>query len=83
MPLQRLRPDELAIANALAAAPPAYVAFMKSLGRGEGGRAVVAAEGVGRPTLKKRLLAAAAAAGVTIAFLRSGAEEVVFRVTDR
>jgi hypothetical protein len=62
---------------------PEYVEFFKTIRIGEGGRAKVAEEGVSRQTLKKRLEIAAGEAGRRISFRRSGAEEVVFEVTER
>lgn len=74
--IRTLSADELA-------ARPEYVAFLKGLAVGEGGMANIAEEGVGKQSLKGRLLLAAKAAGVTIAFKRSGPETVVFEVVGR
>lgn len=65
------------------AARPDYVAFLQSAPIGTGGMASVADEGVGKLSLKNRLTAAAAAAGVTIKYKRSGADSVVFEVVGR
>lgn len=59
-----------------------YVAFLRTLKPGEGGRTTVAAEGVGRQTIKARLKKAAAYLGIDIKFVRSSADEVVFQVVD-
>ena len=59
---------------------PEYLAFLSSSRVGYGGRVVVAKEGASRQTIKRRLLAAAEAAGVTIRFRRSSPEDVVFEV---
>lgn len=71
--IRKLTADELA-------ARPDYVQFMKGLAVGEVGMANVEEEGVGKQPIKARLLLAAKAAGVTIAFKRSGPETVVFEV---
>lgn len=60
-----------------------YVAFLSELRVGQGGRAVVAEEGVTRQALKNRLKVAAAAAGVEIKFQRSSPEDVVFEMVSR
>lgn len=74
--IRTLSADELA-------ARPEYVLFLKGRAVGEGGMASVADEGVGKQSLKGRLLLAAKAAGVTITFKRSGADTVVFEVVAR
>lgn len=65
------------------AADPTYVKFLKNLKVGEGARATVQEEGVGKVTLKKRLSQAAVAAGVDIKFHRSDVESVVVEVVGR
>lgn len=60
-----------------------YVTFLSGLRLGQGGRAIVAEEGVTRQALKNRLKVAAAAAGVQIKFQRSSPQDVVFEVVGR
>jgi hypothetical protein len=57
-----------------------YVDFLGELKKGEGARIDVAVAGVGRQSVKNRVSACAAAAGVEIKYLRSGADSVVFEV---
>ncbi|MFN2116039.1 MAG: hypothetical protein ACK2T6_10005 [Anaerolineae bacterium] len=82
MPLQKLTASQL-VNKAAAPANPEYVAFLRSLKPGEGGRTTVEAEGVGRQTIKTRLGKAADYAGVTIKFVRSPSDQVVFQVVAR
>lgn len=83
MPLQKISREELANGRGGGrGANPEYVAFFRNCRVGDGGRATVAEEGVSRQSVKNRLNAAAAAAGVKIAYHRSGAEDVVFEVVD-
>lgn len=65
------------------AARPDYVVALQGLAVGEGGMATTADEGASKLTLKNRLNAAAAAAGVTIKFRRSDEKTVVFEVVSR
>jgi hypothetical protein len=84
MPLQKLSRDD--VANLRGGAKPGrnseYAQFLQSLRIGEGGKAVVANEGVSRQSVKNRLNAASAATGVNLKYLRSGADEVVFEVVE-
>jgi len=82
MPLKKLTRAELAATAATPrGGPPAeYVAFLRGLRPGEAGRAVLADEGATKITVKRRLEAAAQAAGVPLRFLRSPAGEVQFEV---
>lgn len=57
-----------------------YVAFLRSLKPGEGGRTTVESEGVSRQTIKNRLKKAADFLDVRIRFLRSDPDEVVFQI---
>lgn len=83
MPLQKISRGEMAATRGGGrGANPEYVSFFRTLRPGDGGRAIVAEEGVSRPTLKKRLDAAAREAGVTITFHSSSAQELVFEVVD-
>lgn len=83
MPLQKISRDEMARTRGGGrGANREYVSFFRTLRPGDGGKAVVAEEGVSRPTLKKRLDAAAREAGVTITFHSSSAAEVVFEVVE-
>lgn len=83
MPLQKISRGEMALTRGGGrGANPEYVSFFRASRVGDGGRADVAEEGVSRPTLKKRLDAAAREAGVTITFHSSGATEVVFEVVE-
>lgn len=82
MALEKLSPEQLAGGQAIVANPQ-YLDFLKSCRVGEGGRAIVADEGVGRPTLKRRISQAAAAANISIKFHRSSPEELVFEVTGK
>jgi len=84
MPLQKLDRSQLqAHARPKRRKPSPYVFFMGGLRVGEGGRAIVAEEGVSRQQIKNRLQAAAKSVGVIIKFARSSPDEVVFRVTGR
>lgn len=56
---------------------------LQGLAVGEGGMANTADEGASKLTLKNRLNAAAAAAGVTITFRRSDEKTVIFEVVSR
>lgn len=58
-----------------------YVEFLGQLEKGEGGRVRVAAAGVGRATVKRRIRGAARGLGMTVSFIRTGPSEVVFEVT--
>jgi len=83
MPFEKLSKAELAGAGAAGrrVVPAEYVAFIRGLRPGEGGRAVLADEGVAsKVTMKARLEAAAQTAGVSLRFLRSPAGEVKFEV---
>ena len=84
MPLQKLTRADLASGTGRSAsrANPEYVSFLASTTPGDGGRAMVAAEGTTRQTVKNRLTAAANAAGVSIKFHTSGPDEVIFEVTE-
>jgi len=59
-----------------------YIAFLKSLKNGEGGKAIVADEGITRQSVKNRLNSAAKTLGVGIKYHRSGAQEVMFEVVE-
>lgn len=61
---------------------PEYIRFLQALKPGEGGKAVVADEGVSRQSVKNRLGVAAKAVGVGLKYHRSGDEEVIFEVVD-
>lgn len=82
MPFEKLTAAELGSArDGRRQVPPEYVAFLRRLSPGDGGRAVLADEGVAsKVTMKARLEAAASAAGVSLRFLRSPAGEVRFEV---
>lgn len=83
MPLQKISRDEMTRTRGGGrGANREYVSFFRASRVGDGGRADVAEEGVSRPTLKKRLNAAANEAGVTIVFHSSSAQELVFEVVD-
>ena len=56
--------------------------FLKGLRVGEGGKAVVAEEGVSRQSVKNRLLVAADVLGKAIVFRRSDTALVVFEVVE-
>lgn len=83
MPLEKLTAADLKATRGRRPSRSPYTLFMGGLRVGEGGRAIVAEEGVSRIQIKNRLKAAAKDVGVTIAFTRSDPEEVVFRVTGR
>lgn len=74
MPLKKLSKEDLS-------ADTEYVQFLRSLKPGEGGRTTTDAEGVGKVSIKKRLQKASAAAGVTIDFVRTDPDTVVFERT--
>lgn len=71
------------LSQAEVAANPEYVRVLRSLQVGEGAQATTAAEGVGKATLKQRLLLAANAAGITIKFHRTDPETVVLEVIEK
>ena len=76
MPLQKLSKEDLA-------ADPDYVRFLRELEVGEGGRATVEGEGIGKVSIKKRLQQASEAADIPIDFIRSDPATVIFeRVAD-
>ena len=81
MPFEKLTAAQLNAASGTTGAKPEYVAFLKSLKVGEGGRSTVKAEGATRHTVKNRMKKAADTAGVTIKFSRSSADLVVFEIT--
>ena len=82
MPLEKLTAAELD-GRPSGRAKPEYVRFLSGLRVGQGGRAVVADEGVSRQSVKNRLKFAAEAAGVEIKFQRSSPNDVVFAVVGR
>ncbi len=79
MPLQKLTPNQL-LGRPAGRPNQQYVQFLQNLRSGEGGRTTVSREGTSKQTIKNRLKVAASHAGVKVHFLRSPAEEVVFRV---
>lgn len=79
MPLEKLSKAQLDSRSGRGANTE-YVNFMKGSKTGDGGRAIVAQERATRQTVKNRLNAAAAEAGVKIKFLRSKPEEVIFKI---
>jgi hypothetical protein len=83
MPLEKLSATQLQQVPASSRSSNEYVPFMQALTVGQGGRATVADEGVSREQVKNRLRSAAKAAGITIAFVPSNKETVVFKVTSR
>jgi hypothetical protein len=83
MSLQKISREEMARSRGGGrGAHPEYLAFFHSCQVGDGGRAVVADEGVSRQSVKNRLNVAAAQAGATIRYHRSGPEDVVFEVVE-
>lgn len=76
---QKLSASDLARHRAVGSNPE-YAEFLAGLNPGEGGRISAADAGVGRQTVKNRLNSAAAATGITIKFVRSSADTVVFVV---
>jgi len=84
MAIQKLTRDDLTRNKPMGrrGANPEYVTFLQGLKTGEGGKAVVADEGVSRQSVKNRLNSAAKVVGVTLKFHRSAEEEVVFEVVD-
>lgn len=84
MPLEKLTAEQLAGGRPRRrGGNREYVAFLRSLRLGQGGRATVEAEGITRQGIKLRLKRAAEEAGVTIEFLRSPASEVRFQVVTK
>ena len=84
MPFEKLTQKEVdSLASRGSAGYQPYTEFIADLRVGQGGRITVAEEGVARNSVKQRLTMSAAAAGVTIKFLRSSEETVVFQVTGR
>lgn len=80
MPLVKLSAAELSSRGGRRSANGEYVRFLKGLVVGEGGEAIVATEGASRQTVKNRLQRAADESRVTLKFLRSGADSLVFEV---
>jgi hypothetical protein len=76
MAFEKLSADELA-------AEPEYVRVLKELSAGEGVKATVKKEGVGKATIKKRLKEAAEASAVRIKFHRTPPEIVVAEVVKK
>ena len=83
MPFEKLTAAQLNEVSGSTGAKPEYIAFLKSLKVGEGGRSSVKAEGASRQTVKNRLNKAAEAASITIKFRRSSPDLIVFEVTGR
>jgi len=83
MPLEKLTSAQLQQVPASRRTTNEYVPFLQTLHVGQGGRAIVANEGVSRQQVKNRLRTAAKAAGIAIAFVPSEKETVVFKVTSR
>ena len=79
MPLQKLSKTDLARHRSGGGYGP-YMSFIQGLKVGEGGWTTVAAEKVGRQTIKNRLKKTADHLGVQIKFKRSDADRVVFEV---
>ena len=61
----------------------AYVADLKEMKVGEGGKATTKQEKCTKQTIKNRLNKSADALGMKIKYIRSGADEVVFQVVSR
>jgi hypothetical protein len=76
MPLERLTAAQLS-------ANQEYVNVLKSLKVGEGVKATVQGERVGKITIKKHLEGAAEAAGVQLKYVRTGPQEVVAEIVNR
>ena len=82
MPLEKLSRAEVAAVKGTAPDPitAEYAAFLGRLSIGEGGKAVVAEEKATRFTVKKRIQAAADAAGIYLAWFRTPPEVLMFEV---
>jgi hypothetical protein len=78
MPLERLSPDDLALLAVTEKATPEYLAFVQRMLPGDGGRAIVATEGITRQAIRNRLDAAAAYLGTELEYLPAGKGQVVF-----
>jgi len=76
MRFERLSKQELAT-------NPEYVRVIRSLKVGDGAKTTTEREGVGKITIKQKLLAAADVVGVTIRFHRTGPTTVVFEVVGK
>lgn len=84
MPLQKYTAEQLNPSHgAKGRRRSPYALFVGGLRVGEGGRGLIAEEGVSRQQIKNRLKRAADDVGVMIKFLRSAPDEVVFRVVSR
>jgi hypothetical protein len=84
MPLEKLTADQLSgDRRRRRAGNREYIAFLRSLRIGQGGRATVEAEGITRQGIKVRLKTAAQEAGVVIQFIPSSANEVLFQVVGK
>ena len=84
MPLEKLSRSEIATLKGGGVDPviAEYTAFLSRLYIGEGGRAVVAKEYATRFTVRKRIQAAADAAGIHLKWFRTPPEVLVFEVVD-
>jgi hypothetical protein len=83
MPLEKLTADafaRMATQPSSFRANQEYVSFLSKLKSGEGGRVMVADEGVSRQQVKNRLKRAAAITGRKIRFIASDRTTVVFAV---
>jgi hypothetical protein len=78
MPLERLSADELALRDVIEKCTPEYFAFVQRMLPGDGGRALVAREGISRQAIKRRLDAAAAFLGTELEYLPTGKDQVAF-----
>ena len=83
MPFEKLTAEQLNAASGTSTAYAEYVAFLRPLRVGQGGKTSVKDEGVSKQTVKNRMIKAAEAAGVKIKFRRSSAEEVIVEVAGR
>ena len=80
MPITILSAQELALRRARAGAHAEYVDALTSMQVGQGAEVDVAAEGVSRQMVKNRLSKAAESLGVSIKYLRSDSNTVVFEL---
>ena len=80
MPFEKLSKADLGRLSAGSGGRPEYVAFLKSLRAGEGGRITTEAAGTTKQTIKNRLTTASKAVGATVKFRRSPENEVLFEV---
>jgi hypothetical protein len=78
VPLERISAEQLILLKVAEKCTPEYLAFVQRMMPGDGGRAIVAKEGITRQAIRNRLDAAAEFLGTELEYLPSGRDEVAF-----